>query len=132
MLKITDTFSSFSVDDVAAARRFYSDTLGLPVTDGPMGMLELGLAKGGHVTVYGKPDHQPASFTVFNLVVPNIDEAVGALAAAGVQMQRYDTPEMKTDARGVMRDYGPPIAWFTDPAGNIIAVIEVTPGSTGS
>ena len=82
------------------------------------------------MTVYGKPDHQPAGFTVFNLVVPNIDEAVDALAGAGVRMQHYDTPELKTDARGVMRDYGPPIAWFTDPAGNIIAVIEVTPGST--
>ena len=129
-MKVLNTFSSFSVTDVAAAKKFYGETLGLDVKDGAMGFLEIDVPGGGHVTCYPKPDHQPATFTVLNLIVPNIDEAVDELNGKGVTMEQYDFGDTKTDARGVMRDEGPPIAWFKDPSGNVISVIETMAGYT--
>jgi len=129
-MKVLNTFSSFSVTAVASAKKFYGETLGLDVKDGAMGFLEIDVPGGGHVTCYPKPDHQPATFTVLNLIVPNIDEAVDELNGKGVTMEQYDFGDTKTDARGVMRDEGPPIAWFKDPSGNVISVIETMAGYT--
>jgi predicted enzyme related to lactoylglutathione lyase len=129
-MKVLNTFSSFSVTDVPAAKKFYGETLGLDVKNGAMGFLEIDVPGGGHVTCYPKPDHQPATFTVLNLIVPNIDEAVDELNGKGVTMEQYDFGDTKTDARGVMRDEGPPIAWFKDPSGNVISVIETMAGYT--
>ena len=123
MLRNASTFSSFSVDDLAGARRFYGDTLGLDVDELPMGMLEIKLGDGHHVTAYAKPNHQPATYTVLNFIVPDIEKAVDDLAASGVTMEQYDMPELKTDQKGIARDQpGPSMAWFKDPAGNILAV----------
>ena len=126
MFSDSHAFSGFSVDDIAAARAFYQDTLGLDASEAN-GMLTLRLAGGGRVLVYPKADHTPASFTVLNLPVDDIDVAVDALLAAGVTFERYDG--MPADERGVVRppdpSYGPPIAWFKDPAGNILSVLQI-------
>lgn len=115
-------FSSFSVDDVAAAKAFYGETLGLDVSE-EMGLLFLRLAGGHEVIAYPKEDHTPARFTVLNFRVDDVEAAVDALAARGVSFERYDG--FNQDERGVSRDPGgPPIAWFTDPAGNILSVVE--------
>jgi catechol 2,3-dioxygenase-like lactoylglutathione lyase family enzyme len=126
MFRSSDAFSSFAVPDLDAARRFYAETLGLEVSTEPdMGMLELHVGPGRPVLVYIKPDHQPAVFTVLNFPVPDIDAAVAQLKSRGLEMERYDMPDAKPDANGVYRDgQGPAIAWFTDPAGNIISVLE--------
>lgn len=117
-----NTFSSFSVDDLDKAQTFYEKTLGLPVNRTPMG-LDLKLP-GGAVFVYGKPNHTPATFTVLNLLVSDIDAAVDELTGRGVAFKQY-TGEMKTDPKGISRDNGgPTIAWFTDPAGNFVSVIQ--------
>ena len=129
-MKVLNTFSSFSVDDVAAAKTFYGETLGLDVKDGPMGFLEIEVPGGGHVTAYPKPNHEPATFTVLNFIVPSIDDAVDELNRKGVTMEQYDFGPVKTDARGIARDEGPPIAWFKDPAGNVVSVIETMAGYT--
>jgi catechol 2,3-dioxygenase-like lactoylglutathione lyase family enzyme len=127
MVTPLDIFSGFSVDDIAAARTFYRDTLGLDVTDGPMDNLDIALPAGGHVFVYPKPDHTPASFTILNLVVDDIDAAVDDLNARGVPTKIYGD-ELPTDEKGVMRgrsqDRGPDIAWFRDPAGNVLSVLR--------
>ena len=125
-LEARDWFSSYSVDDIEAARAFYGENLGLDVADAPMGMLELGVQGGKHVLVYPKPNHQPATYTVLNFVVDDISSTVDALTAAGVAFEQYDFPEMKTDARGIATDNfgGPQMAWFKDPAGNIVAVMQ--------
>jgi catechol 2,3-dioxygenase-like lactoylglutathione lyase family enzyme len=118
-------FSSFAVPDLEPAATFYRETLGLEVVEEPMGLLRLILPGGAEIMVYPKPDHQPAVFTVLNFEVDNIEAAVDALASAGVTFERYEGFEH--DERGIVRDFedgGPPIAWFTDPAGNIIAVME--------
>ncbi|KAA0022447.1 VOC family protein [Antrihabitans cavernicola] len=119
-------FSGFAVDDVDAAKKFYGDTLGLGVDDGEMGNVAVQLPNGANILVYPKENHVPATFTILNFTVDNIDEAVDQLAAKGVQTLRYDG--FPQDERGVMRgkknNYGPDIAWFTDPAGNVLAVIE--------
>jgi predicted enzyme related to lactoylglutathione lyase len=124
MLTTTGSFSGFSVNDQAAALAFYRDTLGLDVEDTGMG-LSLKLP-GGNVFVYAKDDHEPATFTVLNFEVDDIDVAVGQLVAAGITMERY--AGMPQDETGVMRgraaDQGPDIAWFTDPAGNILSVLN--------
>lgn len=119
MFEHTQAFSGFSVDDIPAAKRFYSETLGLRVSE-EHGMLRLHIAGGHDVLVYPKKDHTPATFTVLNFPVPDIDAAVHELAARGIH---FDTNEW-TDEKGVQRMYGPPIAWFTDPAGNILSVIR--------
>jgi len=115
----TRAFSGFSVDDIARARQFYGDTLGLRVTE-EYGMLTLHVAGDRDILVYPKPDHMPATYTILNFPVDDIDAAVDQLAARGVTFERYAS----TDARGVMRDQGPPIAWFKDPAGNILSVLQ--------
>lgn len=123
MLDDTKAFSSFAVDDTDRAERFYADTLGLRVSrDETMGDL-LRLHTGGtSVLVYPKPDHAPAGFTVLNFPVDDIDRAVDDLVARGVRFARYDG--MPQDDKGIMRGNGPSIAWFTDPAGNVMSVIE--------
>jgi catechol 2,3-dioxygenase-like lactoylglutathione lyase family enzyme len=128
MFRDAQTFSSFSIDDIDAAQSFYADTLGLDVEKTDMGFLELKLRDGSHVNVYTKPNHQPATFTVLNFIVPDIDSAVDELVASGVTMERYENiPQIKQDARGIARDdNGPAIAWFKDPAGNVLAVLETT------
>jgi catechol 2,3-dioxygenase-like lactoylglutathione lyase family enzyme len=121
-------FSSFAVDDVDAAHRFYADLLGMDARiegDGPMRMLVIHLGTGSRVLVYPKADHVAAGFTVFNLPVPDVDAAVDELTAAGLTMERYDGFDQ--DERGISRAGGPTIAWFRDPAGNIIAVLSEGP-----
>jgi catechol 2,3-dioxygenase-like lactoylglutathione lyase family enzyme len=125
MLTHSHAFSGFSVDDTARAREFYGERLGLELTEAN-GMLTLHLAGGGRVLLYPKEDHRPASFTVLNLPVDDIDAAVDELAAAGVTFERYEG--MPHDDKGIVRppkpEYGPPIAWFKDPAGNILSVLQ--------
>lgn len=128
MVTIRDAFPGFSVDDIAAAREFYGTTLGLPVTEQMSDALRIGLPSGQGVFVYPKPNHEPASFTVLNLVVEDIDRAVDELNAAGVVTKIYTAPDdFGTDDRGIARGSvtgeGPDIAWFTDPAGNVISVL---------
>lgn len=119
-------FSGFSVDDIDAARRFYGEVLGLDVQDNPMGFLELRLASGAAVLIYGKPNHEPASFTILNFPVADLDAAVDELIERGVQTKIYSDDEFPTDHRGILRggDQGPDIAWFRDPAGNVLAVMQ--------
>jgi catechol 2,3-dioxygenase-like lactoylglutathione lyase family enzyme len=125
LLRDSLAFSGFSVDDLGAARAFYTDVLGLRTSADPVvpGLLHLHLAGGRDVLVYAKgPAHSPATYTVLNFPVPDVDAAVAQLTAAGVQFLHYDSPP--TDRTGVMRAGGPLIAWFTDPAGNVLSVIE--------
>jgi catechol 2,3-dioxygenase-like lactoylglutathione lyase family enzyme len=121
MFTATRAFSGFSVDDVDAARKFYGETLGLKVSELPAGLaVELGADR--HVFVYPKPGHTPATFTVLNFPVDDIEAAVDELVARGVTFERY--PGMAQDDRGINRGGGPLIAWFTDPAGNILSVLQ--------
>jgi catechol 2,3-dioxygenase-like lactoylglutathione lyase family enzyme len=123
MLTHDAAFSGFSVDDIAAARGFYGDTLGVDVEELDNGLLRLHLAGGHEAVVYPKPGHVPAAFTILNFSVPDIGRAIDELAAAGVETIRYEG--FGQDERGISRDpAGPPIAWLNDPAGNILAVIE--------
>ena len=123
MLESTTAFSGFAAPDTAVAKTFYGDTLGLDVRDGrEEGLLELHLPGGAKVIIYPKPDFVPATYTILNFTVTDIDVAVDGLVAAGVTMARY--PGAPQDEKGIVRGYGPTIAWFTDPAGNIISVIE--------
>lgn len=121
MLGSSKAFSGFSVDDIPAAKRFYGDTLGLEVTEAN-GMLTLHPAGGATILVYPKPDHIPATFTILNFPVDDIDAAVDELARRGVEFQRYEGSSQ--DEKGIQRGMGPPIAWFADPAGNILAVLQ--------
>ena len=126
MLTSSHAFSGFSVDDISAARAFYADTLGLRVTE-DNGMLTLHLAgEGGDrpTLVYPKPNHEPASFTILNFPVDDVEAAVDELTAKGVAFERYEGTPMETDPKGVFRKGGLLIAWFTDPAGNVLSVIE--------
>jgi catechol 2,3-dioxygenase-like lactoylglutathione lyase family enzyme len=116
-------FSGFSVNDLDRARHFYEDTLGLRLSPEAMGgVARLHLGGGTEVLVYAKPDHTPASFTVLNFPVPDVEKAVDELSSRGVEFQRYENPP--TDEKGIMRAGGPLIAWFTDPAGNVLSVIQ--------
>jgi len=122
MFRESRAFAGFSSNDLAKSRDFYSKTLGLEVTE-EMGNLTLHLGGGSTVIVYPKPNHQPATFTVLNFPVADIGTAVDTLTKAGVTLERYDG--FNQDERGIMRDpEGPPIAWFKDPAGNILSVLE--------
>jgi catechol 2,3-dioxygenase-like lactoylglutathione lyase family enzyme len=123
MFKDAKAFSSFSVNDVKKAKEFYGGTLGLKVAETKEG-LELHLAGGNMVFLYPKPNHTPASFTVLNFPVKNIEAAVDELVELGVRLEHYDLPDLKTDKRGIARGPGPKIAWFKDPAGNILSVLE--------
>jgi catechol 2,3-dioxygenase-like lactoylglutathione lyase family enzyme len=123
---LTDSpaFSGFSVDDLETARRFYDGTLGLRVSDVPEmgGLLRLHLGSGADVLVYAKAGHTPATFTVLNFPVPDVEKAVDELSARGVRFEQYEDPP--TDEKGIMRAGGPLIAWFTDPAGNVFSVLQ--------
>jgi catechol 2,3-dioxygenase-like lactoylglutathione lyase family enzyme len=124
MLTDTHAYSGFSSNDIPATKAFYADTLGLEVTEAN-GMLTLHLAGGGNVLIYPKDDHQPAAYTCLNFPVADIEAAVDELTERGVTFERYEG--MAQDERGVMHDLGPPIAWFKDPAGNILSVLEEAP-----
>ena len=123
MFTDTPAFSGFAVDDLDAARSFYRDTLGLKVTDEEMGILTLHLAGDRPTMVYPKPDFTPATYTILNFPVEDVDAAVDDLIACGVEFERYEGFEQ--DDKGIARDpRGPAIAWFKDQAGNILAVLE--------
>ncbi|HEY1166714.1 MAG TPA: VOC family protein [Chitinophaga sp.] len=128
MFEQTKAFSSFSVSDLQEAKEFYQQQLGLEVTeDTTMSILQLRITGGNSVIIYPKPNHEPATFTVLNFPVNNIDEAVDELTKRGVRFLQYDG-EIKTDEKGIARSddksQGPSIAWFEDPAGNILSVLE--------
>jgi catechol 2,3-dioxygenase-like lactoylglutathione lyase family enzyme len=123
MFASTKAFSGFAVDDIGKARAFYEGTLGLRVSEED-GLLTLHLAGDRDTLVYLKPDHVPATYTILNFPVDDVAQAVDELTARGVRFERYDGFEQ--DEKGISRDpQGPPIAWFTDPAGNILAVLEI-------
>ena len=122
MFRDSHAFSGFSSNDIAAAQDFYAEKLGLEVTE-ENGLLTLHLAGGGTVIIYPKENHEPATYTVLNFPVADIGQAVDGLAAAGIELERY--PGTNQDERGINRDQGPAIAWFKDPAGNILSVLEV-------
>lgn len=127
MVAVTGLFSGFAVDDIDAARTFYADVLGLTVKDNAMGNLALELPQGGAVLIYPRPDHVPATYTMLNLQVADIDIAVDELAGKGVVFERYlqmSYQDEKGIARGRSVNRGPDIAWFTDPAGNIVSVLS--------
>lgn len=122
MFADTKAFSGFAVDDLEAAKRFYAETLGLKVTD-EYGLLTLHLAGDRDTLIYPKHDHTPATYTILNFPVPDIDVAVDELSKRGVVCERYEGFDQ--DDKGIVRAAdGPPIAWFTDPAGNILSVLE--------
>jgi catechol 2,3-dioxygenase-like lactoylglutathione lyase family enzyme len=122
MFTNAETFVSFAAPDIDEARRFYSETLGLRTSDGPEGVLLLHIEGSRDVMVYPKPDHAPATYTVLNFPVEDIEQAVDALAERGVTFERYEGFDQ--DERGIMRGGGPLIAWFRDPAGNILSVVK--------
>lgn len=127
MFKAVAAFSGFSVDDLAKAKDFYTKKLGLKLDNEEMG-LTFTLPHGGQVFVYDKSDHKPATFTILNFVVTDIDKAVDELSSAGVEFERYDNMPAPQDDKGILRglaaNQGPDIAWFKDPAGNILAVLQ--------
>lgn len=126
MLKNSQAFSGFSTDDIGKARKFYGDTLGLDVSE-EHGLLNLHLGGGADVLIYPKASHTPATFTVLNFPVDDVDRAVDELTKRGVHFEIYNEPDFKTDAKGISRDNGgPTIAWFKDPAGNILSVLDVS------
>jgi catechol 2,3-dioxygenase-like lactoylglutathione lyase family enzyme len=126
MFKDTPAYSGFAVDDIDKAREFYAETLGLEVVTEEMGALTLRLAGGRPTLIYPKPDFTPATYTILNFEVDDIDAAVDELGARGVSFERYEAfdQDEKGIARGLAADQGPDIAWFTDPAGNILAVMQ--------
>jgi len=123
MFRESGAFSSFSVTDLSKAKAFYGKTLGLEVSEQPEG-LQLNLADGFNVFLYPKPNHTPATFTVLNFPVEDIELAVDELKVRGIRLEHYDQPEIKTDKKGIMRGPGPQIAWFKDPDGNVLSVIQ--------
>ena len=128
MFKDSKAFSGFAVKDLEAAKTFYGEKLGLEVSVEPMGILELHLGSGATVMVYPKDDHVPATYTILNFPVPDVEQAVDKLTAAGIRMEHYDSPGIKTDEKGIARGSGgPTIAWFTDPSGNILSVLDEGP-----
>jgi catechol 2,3-dioxygenase-like lactoylglutathione lyase family enzyme len=125
MLKTSEAFSGFSTDDIGKAKDFYGRTLGLDVSE-DHGILTLHLGAGANVLIYPKPNHSPATFTVLNFPVDDVDQTVEELGSRGVRFEIYNEPAFKTDAKGVSRNNGgPTIAWFKDPAGNILSVLDV-------
>lgn len=121
MFTNTRAFSGFAVHDTEKAKTFYSETLGLNVSE-EYGMLTLHIAGGRDILVYPKPDHTPATFTILNFPVDDIDTAVDELIERGVRIEQYDNPD--TDEKGIFRGGGPLIAWFKDPAGNVLSVLQ--------
>ena len=125
MLGESKAFSGFSVDDIQKAKKFYGEKLGVEVSEANS-LLTLRLAGGNNVLIYPKPNHAPATFTVLNFPVQDVDKAVEELTKRGVRFEIYDLPDIKTDEKGIMRGKGPTIAWFKDPAGNILSVLETS------
>jgi catechol 2,3-dioxygenase-like lactoylglutathione lyase family enzyme len=125
LMKLNESkaFSGFSANDIPKAKEFYGRTLGVDVSESN-GILTLNLAGGHKVLIYPKPNHVPATFTVLNFPVPSVDRAVDELSKRGVRFETYNEPQLKTDERGIWRGGGPVIAWFKDPAGNILSVLE--------
>jgi predicted enzyme related to lactoylglutathione lyase len=130
VLEHSKAFSGIAVKDLEAARRFYGEVLGVPVEDGAMGMLVLRLGGDRPVLLYPKPDHVPATYTVLNFPVDDVEATVDGLTERGVAFEHYEGTPTQTDAKGVFRGGGPLIAWFTDPSGNVLSVIE-GPGLDG-
>ena len=125
MLQLKKAFSSFSVNDLDQAKRFYGNVLGLDVTKSDMGTLELHFPGDNQLMIYPKHNHQPASFTVLNFPVDNIESAVDELTSKGITFEKYDMPDIKTNEKGIANGGGgPKIAWFKDPAGNILSVMQ--------
>lgn len=126
MFQNSPAFSSFSVNNLEEAKVFYSDTLGLNVTEiSQMGILNIKLANGGEVMIYPKDDHVPATYTVLNFPVQNTEEAVDQLTAKGIVFEQYHSEYLQTDAKGISREGGQSMAWFKDPAGNILSVLKM-------
>ena len=125
MLENSKAFSGFSAPDIAQEKEFYSQTLGLKTSEED-GLLRLHLAGGNNVLIYPKKNHVAATFTVLNFPVKDVDLAVAELKDRGVQFEQYNQGDLKTDEKGIMRGNGPTIAWFKDPAGNILSVLEAT------
>jgi predicted enzyme related to lactoylglutathione lyase len=124
MFKHTKAFSSFSVNDLQKAQKFYSEMLGVDVVEmKEMGLLELRIEDSVKIMIYPKPDHTPATFTILNFPVKDIEVAVDELTKRGVRFEQYEG-QLKTDEKGIFRGEGPKIAWFKDPAGNILSVLE--------
>jgi len=125
MFKNTKAVSSFSVNDLQKAKEFYGGKLGLEISEGMMGILTLHISGGGEIIVYPKPNHEPATFTILNFQVPDIEKAVDELIALGITFEQYGEP-MKTNEKGILygNGQGPDIAWFKDPAGNILSVLK--------
>jgi len=123
MLESSKAFSGFSTDDIPAAKKFYEEALGLDVTE-ENGMLTLHLAGDRTTLIYPKPNHVPASFTILNFPVEKIEPVIDELAGRGVSFEHYEGTPMETDEKGIFRKGGPLIAWFTDPAGNVLSVLE--------
>lgn len=124
MLQTSKAFSSFSVKNIEEAKSFY-ESIGLKTKIGEMGILELELEGSENIMLYPKDNHEPATFTVLNFPVNNIDEAVDELIAKGIKFEQYDSEYLKTDEKGISRgEQGPKIAWFKDPSGNILSVLE--------
>ena len=126
MLRDSSAFSGFSVDDLQKARAFYAETLGLEVSDGlEPGTLDLRLHGGGHVFIYAKgPGHTPATYTILNFPVADVEKTVDELTAVGIHFEHYDLPDGPQDAKGILRRDDLAVAWFKDPAGNILSVLQ--------
>ncbi len=124
MFRDVKAFSSFSVNDIRKAKDFYHDVLGLEVSEGMEGVLELHIKGGIALILYPKPNHEPATFTVLNFPVQDIEKAVKELKNKGVKFESYNYPELKTDDDNIFRGGGPLIAWFKDPDGNILSVLQ--------
>jgi catechol 2,3-dioxygenase-like lactoylglutathione lyase family enzyme len=123
MFKEVKAFSGFSVNDIQKAKEFYSQTLGLEVSE-MNGLLNLHIAGGSNILIYPKPNHTSATFTILNFPVDNIEQAVDELTKRSVRFEIYNEEDLKTDEKGIARGEGPLIAWFKDPAGNILSVLE--------
>jgi len=123
MLEKSSAFSSFSVNDIQRAKKFYGQTLGLETSESN-GLLKLHIAGGNTVLIYAKPNHTAATFTILNFPVDSVEKAVDELTKRGVRFEIYDEPNLKTDKKGISRGDGPVIAWFKDSAGNVLSVLE--------
>jgi predicted enzyme related to lactoylglutathione lyase len=123
MFKDTKAISSFSVNDLQKAKQFYHQTLGLEISEGSEGIMNINLAGGGKIYVYPKPNHTPATFTVLNFPVRDVEKTVDELISRGITFEQYDG-QLKTNEKGIFRGQGPEIAWFKDPAGNILSVLK--------
>ena len=123
MIRYNQAFSSFSVNDLQQAKQFYTESLGMQVSEGEY-TLDLHLGGEQKVLIYPKPNHTPASFTILNFPVDNIEEEVENLKTKGIQFEIYNEPNLTTDANGILRGEGPLIAWFKDPFGNILSIIQ--------